>query len=397
MIVVDATPLQTEHRYRGPGTYTAGLLDALTELVVSSSLLVASNELLTTGFALLGQSHRADDLPLLAELLERPGVETIPLRRPRWPRYHGQWLLSLLALRPALRRAGVRLYHATEPNGLVLLPGVATVATLYDLIPLRHPEAHFPPRRLDQRLGYARYLRLLQRADRLIAISEATKRDAVERLRIAPERIAVTPLAVDERRFAPRAPEEIARVVERHGLRRPYFLHVGAATFHKNTANVLRAFDRLRRAGDEHTLYVAGKWTPRALAAVEADYPGLISGGHLRVLGFVPDDDLPALYGGATALVYPSLIEGFGLPVLEAMRCATPVLTSNTSSLPEVGGDAALYVDPHDADAIAAALTRLAGEPALRSDLIARGLQRARLFSWRRTAEATLRVYEELL
>ena len=396
MIVVDATPLQTEHRYRGPGVYTAGLLDALTN-IVSSQAPVASNRQPATSLGLLAQSPRAADLPLLADLLARPGVETVPLRRPRWPRYHGQWLLSLLALRPALRRAGTRLYHATEPNGLLHLPGVATVATLYDLIPLHHPAAHFPPRRLDQRLGYARYLHLLQRADRLIAISEAAKRDAVERLRIAPERIAVTPLAVDERRFYPRSPEEIARVVARYRLRRPYFLHVGAAAYHKNTANVLRAFDLLRRAGAGHALYVAGKWTPRALAAVEAQHPGLVSGGHVRVLGFVPDDDLPALYGGATALVYPSLLEGFGLPVLEAMRCATPVLTSNTSSLPEVGGEAALYVDPHSVEEIAAGLRRLAGEPALRSDLVARGLRRAREFSWTRTAEATLRVYRELL
>jgi glycosyltransferase involved in cell wall biosynthesis len=115
------------------------------------------------------------------------------------------------------------------------------------------------------------------------------------------------------------------------------------------------------------------------------------------VLGFVPDDDLPALYSGAAALVYPSLIEGFGLPVLEAMRCGTPVLTSSTSSLPEVGGEAALYVDPHNVDGIAAALYKLATQPSLRADLAARGLQRAALFTWTRTAEQTLHVYEELL
>jgi glycosyltransferase involved in cell wall biosynthesis len=110
----------------------------------------------------------------------------------------------------------------------------------------------------------------------------------------------------------------------------------------------------------------------------------------------VPDDDLPALYSGADALVYPSLIEGFGLPVLEAMRCGTPVLTSSTSSLPEVGGEAALYVDPHNVDGIAAALYKLATQPSLRTDLSARGLQRAELFTWTRTAVQTLRVYEEL-
>jgi glycosyltransferase involved in cell wall biosynthesis len=302
-----------------------------------------------------------------------------------------------LAVTPALRRTRPRIYHATEPDGLVFLPGLKTVATLYDLIPLRHPSAHFPPRRFDQRVGYARYLRLLQRTDRLIAISEATRRDAVERLGIVPERIAVTPLAADERRFYPRPMEEVEAAIGRYGLHRPYLLHVGASTYHKNTARVLRAFDLFsRECGVDHALYIVGKWIPKALADLEASYPVLVQAGRLRVLGFVPDDDLPALYCGAEALVYPSVIEGFGLPVLEAMRCGTPVLTSRSSSLPEVGSAAALYVDPYGVDEIAAALCQLASQPALRADLAARGLQRAEAFSWTRTAEQTLCVYEEL-
>jgi glycosyltransferase involved in cell wall biosynthesis len=115
------------------------------------------------------------------------------------------------------------------------------------------------------------------------------------------------------------------------------------------------------------------------------------------MIGVVSGDDLPALYSGAEALVYPSLIEGFGLPVLEAMRCATPVLTSNTSSLPEVGGNAVLYVDPRRPDEIAAGLHRLASRPELRAELVARGRGRAALFSWARTAAQTLRVYQEFL
>ena len=187
-------------------------------------------------------------------------------------------------------------------------------------------------------------------------------------------------------------------MIGRYGLRRPYFLHVGASTYHKNTAGVLQAFDLFsRESGVGHALYIAGKWTPKALAELEASYPTLVQAGHVRVLGFVPDGDLPALYSGADGLVYPSLIEGFGLPVLEAMRCGTPVLTSSTSSLPEVGGEAALYVHPHSIDEIAAALYKLASRPALRADLSARGLQRAERFTWARTAEQTLHVYEELL
>lgn len=389
MILIDATPLQTEHRYRGIGVYTSGLLDALTDPALEAPR-VASLRVLV-------QPPQSSDLPLVAALLRR-NVGTELLRRPRWPRYRLQPQLGPLFVAPAVRRARPRVYHATEPNGLVRLRGVATVATLYDLIPLHHPGAHYPLRRLDGRLGYARYLRELQRADHLIAISEATKREAVERLRIAPERIVVTPLAVDERRFYPRPEEEIANVLARHGLRRPYFLHVGASNYHKNTDNVVRAFDVFaRQDGADHALYIAGKWSDSALAALNAAYGALRADGRLRVLGFVPDDDLAALYSGADALVYPSLVEGFGLPILEAMRCAAPVLTSGTSSLPEVAGGAALYVDPYSVEEIVAALQRLADEADLRAALARRGLQRAESFTWRRTAEATLQVYRDLL
>ena len=231
-----------------------------------------------------------------------------------------------------------------------------------------------------------------------MAISEATKQDAVERLRIPPERISVTPLAVDEGRFYPRSPQEIENVRARHNLRQPYFLHVGSSVYHKNTAAVVRAFSLFcGETRAEHTLCVTGAYESRVLAALHSSCRHLYESGRVRMIGVVPGDDLPALYSGAEALVYPSLIEGFGLPVLEAMRCATPVLTSNTSSLPEVGGDAVLYVDPRRPDEIAAGLQRLTSRPELRAALVARGRRRAALFSWACTAEQTLRVYKAFL
>jgi len=215
----------------------------------------------------------------------------------------------------------------------------------------------------------------------------------VERLRVPPERISVTPLAVDERRFYPRSPEEIGNVLARHGLRQPYFLHVGSSVYHKNTAAVVRAFSLFcQEAGAEHALCVTGAYEEGVLADLNSSSRPLFDSQRVRIIGVVPGDDLPALYSGAEALVYPSLIEGFGLPVLEAMHCATPVLTSNTSSLPEVGGDAVLYADPRRPDEIAAGLHRLASRPELRAELVARGRGRAALFSWARTAEQTPRV-----
>ncbi len=385
-IVIDATPLQTDHRYRGIGTYTAGVLDALTSRRRAYPL------------GLLAEPHHPDDLPLLGDLLARDGVSRVALQRPRWRRSRLRWFFGQLGLRRAVRGTTARVFHATDPNGLAHPPGVATVVTLYDFIPLHNPVASSRLRRLDDQAGYARYLHHVRRATRLIAISEATKWEAVERLRIAPERITVTPLAVDERRFYPRAPAEVDQVVRQYQLRRPYFLYVGSSDPHKNAAALVRGFDLFSRQGDtDHSLVIAGKWPHQAIAALHARYGHMMATGRLRMLGFVPEDALPALYSGATAYVYPSLIEGFGLPVLEAMRCATPVLTSNTSSLPEVGGDAVLYVDPQHPEEIAAAMRRIAEDTTLRADLVRRGLRQAASFTWARTAEETWRVYTELL
>src|SRR5436305_11241260 len=132
MIVIDATPLQTDHRFRGPGTYTAGLLDALTRLPHPAPI------------GLLRQPLHPDDLPLAAELAARTGITTISLNRPRRPRYHLRWMLGLVTVGLAVHCTHPRIYHATEPDGLVLVPGVVTVATLYDLIPRHHPAAHYP-------------------------------------------------------------------------------------------------------------------------------------------------------------------------------------------------------------------------------------------------------------
>src|SRR5947209_8862181 len=295
MIVIDATPLQTGHRYRGIGSYTAGLLDAITASHRSSPL------------GLLVQSPHPDDHPLVADLVRRPGVTAVSLHRPRWRRSRLQWLWGLLTVPPALWRIRPRLYHAVDGNGLVHVPGVTTVATLYDLIPLHQVRGRFSLRRVDDHLGYARYLRLLQRVDRILAISEATRRDAIERLRIPAERITAIPLAVDERRFYPRRSEEIDRVLTRHAVRRPYFLHVGSSDPHKNTANILRAFGLFCQKSSEHILYISGQWPVQAREPLRASYSHLFEARRLEMLDFVPDDDLPALYSGAEALIYPSL------------------------------------------------------------------------------------------
>ncbi len=384
MILVDATPLQTGHRYRGIGAYAAGFLDALI------------GELASPRLRLMIQPPHTDDHPALASLLRRAHVSPITIRRPRWGRSRLEWLYSLLTLGPCVAMARPRLYHALEAYGLVKIPGVTTVATLHDLIPF-HTSTVAPERRtIDHRLGLARYARLLRRVEMVLAVSEATRNDAIGRLGVDADRIRVVYGACDDARFSPRPASEVDAVVERYKLRRPYILHVGSADPYKNTRRAIDAFDLfLQRTHDNCALYIPGMWPVQPVEELQNRHRRLLADGKLGLLGYVAADDLPALYCGAEMMLFPSLVEGFGIPVLEAMRCGVPVVTSNVSSLPEVAGEAALLVDPYDTEAMAHAMESLATDSSLRARLVERGHQRAAQFTFQRTARETLAVYRE--
>jgi glycosyltransferase involved in cell wall biosynthesis len=220
----------------------------------------------------------------------------------------------------------------------------------------------------------------VRRAAALLCISDATRRDLVERFPRAAPKAEVVPLAADARFAEPVRAQRIDDVRRRHGLTRPFVLTTGTLEPRKNLRRLIAAFaalpDELRTA---HQLAIAGPrgWEFDAIlrdAALHAD--------EVRVLGYVDEEDLPALYAGCTAFAYPSLYEGFGLPVLEAMSAGAACVTSDASSLPEVTGDAALLVDPRDVGAIRDALARLLASPEDRASLGARARERARAFSW---------------
>jgi glycosyltransferase involved in cell wall biosynthesis len=196
-------------------------------------------------------------------------------------------------------------------------------------------------------------------------------------------------------RFRPVPPDEARQVAGRLGLDGPFILSVGARQARKNVPRLLEAFTALRARGSRHRLALAGPtlWSDPTLSAALARH-GL--GDAVVALGYVDEQDLPALYSAADLFVLPSLLEGFGLPVLEAMACGTPVVCSNTSSLPEVAGDAALLVDPLDIGEIADAMARVLADAALAAELRRRGLERAARFSWQRTARATVAVYRDV-
>jgi glycosyltransferase involved in cell wall biosynthesis len=272
-----------------------------------------------------------------------------------------------------------------------------SVVTVHDLGYLHYPETH--------RAADRRYLDWSTRwngrqATAVLADSQATKDDLVRAYGVDPGRVHVVYLGRDEMFGPVRDVSRLTQTRERYGVSGRYFLYVGTLQPRKNLARVVDAFARLASDAalaptlSDVQLVLAGKrgWLYDDLFALVTRL-GLAS----RVVfpGYIEEADLPALLSGALALVFPSLYEGFGIPVLEAGACGVPVITSNTSSLPEVAGDAALLVDPHDVDAIADAMARIATDAELRAELNRRGQENVKRFSWEKCARETLAVLEE--
>ncbi len=287
----------------------------------------------------------------------------------------------------ALRRARIDVAHAPVNVGPIFSPA-PSVVTVHDLSFLHYPE-QYPGMK-------QRYLNLLtrlsvERADRVIAVSESTRQDVLRFYRVASERVATVPNGLDPsfRRIEDR--ETLAAFRARHGLPTCFILFVGTLQPRKNLVGLLRAYARLLPRLDVPLVVVGAKGWLYEGVFQEARALGVSE--RVVFAGYAPPEDLPLWYAAASVFVYPSLYEGFGLPVIEAMACGTPVVTSNTSSLPEVAGEAALLVDPTDPDALAEAIERALTDEALRWELKERGYERARRFNWERTARETVAVY----
>lgn len=295
-----------------------------------------------------------------------------------------------LSLPYAAARRGGKLLHVNYVlPPLCPMPGVATVHDLsYDLFP-----QDAPPR---DRLVLGSLLSWSARhAAAVITVSESTKRDVIRRFGIPEERITVTYEAAAPE-FSPAPPEEIDRVRFRYGTGPRYILAVGNLQPRKNLKRLVQAFAALRGEGQAVRLVLVGKvrWRESELFSFVVK-----SGVEKDVVftGYVPSADLPALYSGAAVFCYPSLYEGFGLPVVEAMACGAPVVAGNVSSLPEVAGEAALLVDPRSVRALTDALRALLSDEALAAETRRLGLAQAARFSWADTARRTLAVYEQVL
>lgn len=266
-----------------------------------------------------------------------------------------------------------------------------TVLTIHDLAFLRHPELVTPA----SRAYYGRLPAEARRADHVIAVSEATRADAIETLGLDPDRITAIPHGLDPE-FRPDPSPDDAAIRSRLGVAEPYLLFVGTIEPRKNVGGLIRAFDRARRGGldPDLRLVLAGGRGWLSDDVYRAAYAGPVR-SRIIFTGRFADADLPALYRGARALVLPSIDEGFGLPVLEALGCGTPVIASDLPALREVAGDLATFVPVGDEAALAEALLA-AGDPTRRADARARGPARAAGFTWDRAVAATAGVYRRL-
>ena len=340
-------------RPTGTSTYAINLLPHLQAL--HPTLLVAE-----------AMSGRYKSLPVPANMTAAQGARG-HFRRLMW---------NQLRLPQHYRTLHSQLLFCPIPEA-PLFAGCRSVVTAHDLIPLRFPK------RFSPLMPYFRYYvpQVLHQAEHILCNSLATADDIQRFFGIEAAKMTTIPLAYDADHF---------RCLELPTGN--YFLYVGRSEAYKNLQRLISAFAQL--PGD-HDLWLAGPADGRQLPRLQAQIAELGLSQRVKLLDYVPYDDLPRVINQAIALVLPSLWEGFGLPVLEAMACGTPVITSNLSSLPEVAGDAALLVNPYRVEEIGAAMGAIATDASLRADLRAAGLARARQFSWVKTGEATAAILRQ--
>lgn len=314
-----------------------------------------------------------------------PEMERLLLRRSAASRH--RFLFEQYGAGRLGQKTGCTATHYPASIGPVL-PYIPSIITVHDLCYRHHPEWFSHSRRLYYRAFMGPSIR---KACHIITDSQASADDVTRFLGVPGSRISVIPLGVDTL-FKPATQAECEQVRRRYGIPDRFYLFVGTIEPRKNLERLVAAWNKIvDRAPD---LVVAGR---RGWKVAPGRWTNAAENPHrIHWIDHVPQEHLPALYSAATAFVWPSLMEGFGLPVLEAMACKTPVLTSNSSSLPEVAGNAAWCVDPCDVAAIAEGMLALSEDAALRAQLIEAGRRRAAMFSWRQTARGTIAVYDRV-
>lgn len=374
---LDGRALANINRNRGIGRYTASLVEALATA--------------RDGYELVLFGYGDGPEPGLIDPGAMGTVEWREIPTSGDITFYGGPRNHLLFAR-AVKESGVALFHGIDHNMTPLLK-CRSIVTVHDLIPLVLRGPYLGPKSW---LWLRAHRAACMRAGMVVAVSEATRDDLERVWKIPGEKIAVVHEGVAER-YRPVEDEALLEdVLGKYEITRPYFLYLGGFDPRKNIDIMLLGFKRFGVSGGRGTMVLCGD-----TAGYEGYFQDAVAeiglGESVLLPGFIADEDLPALYSGALALVFVSIYEGFGLPLLEAMACGAPVLASNVSSIPWVAGDAALLVDPLDPAAIAGGLELLAGEGTARSGLVRKGLARSSLFTWDKAAGRVLELYGRVL
>ncbi len=368
-IGIDATALPSQ--LYGAGNYIVNLIQALPKADFGNEYVIFTKP----SHASLFEGHGRPQI-VQARLASR-------VLRVIWE----QSALPLLA-----RRHHLSVLHSPHYT-LPLFASCKTIVTFHDMTFFLYPQLH----RLYKKIFFRTAIRLsARRANAIIADSESTRQDILKILQVDPRKVTAIPLGVSPEFKPARSETAIEEIRRRFHLPDHILLYVGVLEPRKNLATLIRAYAQLVQRGVDHFLVIVGRkgWMYKDLfRAIE----NLGLTGRIIFTGYVPEEDLPFLYNAADLFVYPSLYEGFGLPVLEAMACGVPVITSNVSSMPEIVGNAGLLQNPHNTDEWADAMQRVLTDRTLRDTLAHKGLERSKLFSWERTARETLAVYEHVV
>lgn len=302
-------------------------------------------------------------------------------------KYFGDYLYLLrpfwmeLCFPKYIRREKIDVLFSTVPGGMWSCP-VPHVVTLHDLTPMSFPKDS--PKSVQLNFKY-RLGKILDKAAAIVAVSEWTRNDLCRFYKITHEKVHVIPLGYDRKLFVP---SRNFKTLDDYGLQGlPYILSVGSDNPRKNLLRLVKSFGIMKDRS--HYLVLAGLHRPDSKKMIMANAAALGVDDRIKFIDYVKEEDLPVLYSGATMFCYPSLYEGFGLPVLEAMACGTVVITSNSTSIPEVAGDAAILVNPEKCEEIASSMDAVIDSPALKVSLQKAGLERVKLFSWEQTALKT--------
>ena len=309
------------------------------------------------------------------------------------------WILyKHLGLSRQLRHDKIDLFHSPTPT-LPMMKACKYVMTVHEVSYELYPDWYPKRERLYWSLGLGLYA--VRNADKIIADSQSTKNDLIRFYKVPKDKVEVIYLGVDLKNFKPVDDQSTLEALrKRYLINGPFILYVGMIFTKRNIPRLLLAFKKLKKKyALPHKLVLAGPTIPGHYIDIGflAQEFGLSKDiVHINT-SFGDDPSLPALYSAAELFVYPSLYEGFGLPLLEAMACATPVITSNVSSMPEVVGDAGITINPYDVDELAKAMYQVLSDENLRSNLRTAGLKRCKTFTWEKTALETLRVYTEVI